>query len=114
MELQPHGVHVVVIEPGAIRTEWGSIAAESAVARSGGTAYGQQAERLAAVYDVADRPGVGASPRVVAATIAKAVTARRPRTRYAVPFGAKGILFLRRILTDRAFDWVILRAYGMN
>ena len=38
----------------------------------------------------------------------------RPRTRYAVPFGAKGILFLRRILTDRAFDWVMLRAYGMN
>jgi NAD(P)-dependent dehydrogenase (short-subunit alcohol dehydrogenase family) len=112
LELQPHGVHVIVIEPGSIRTEWGSIAAESALASSGGTAYGGQAKRLAKVYDLADRPGVGAPPEVVAAVIAKAVTVRRPRIRYAVPFGAKAILALRWILTDRAFDWVILRAYG--
>ncbi len=114
VELQPHGVHVVVIEPGSIRTEWGPIAAESAVARSGGTAYGRQAKQLAKVYELADRPSVGARPGVVAAAIARAVTAQRPRTRYAVPLGAKGILLLRRILTDRAFDWVILRAYGMR
>lgn len=112
LELKPHGIHVVVIEPGTIRTEWGGIASESAIARSGGTAYGRQAERLAKVYDLADRPGVGASPRVVALAIAEAATARRPRIRYAVPFGAKAILVVRRILTDRAFDWLILRAYG--
>jgi len=112
LELKPHGVHVVVIEPGTIRTEWGGIASESAVARSGGTAYGRQAKQLAKVYDLADRPGVGTPPRVVGVAIAKAVTARRPRIRYAVPFGAKAILVLRWILTDRAFDWVILRAYG--
>ena len=112
LELKPHGIHVVVIEPGTIRTEWGGIASESAVARSGSTAYGRQAEQLARVYDLADRPGVGASPRVVALAIAKAVTARRPRIRYAVPFGAKALLALRWLLTDRAFDWAILRAYG--
>lgn len=112
LELKPHGIHVVVIEPGTIRTEWGGIASESAVAQSGGTAYGRQAEQLAKVYDLADRPGVGASPRVVALAIAKAVTARRPRIRYAVPFGAKALLALRWLLTDRAFDWAILRAYG--
>ena len=102
----------MVIEPGSIRTEWGGIASESAVARSGDTAYARQAKRLAAVYEVADRPGVGASPRVVAMAIAKAATARRPRIRYAVPFGAKAILAMRWLLTDRAFDWAILRAYG--
>jgi NAD(P)-dependent dehydrogenase (short-subunit alcohol dehydrogenase family) len=112
LELQPHGVHVIVIEPGTIRTEWSGIAAKSAVARSAGTAYGRQVEQFAKVYELADRPGVGARPDVVATVIAKAVTARRPRIRYAVPFGAKAILLLRRILTDRAFDWVILRAYG--
>jgi NAD(P)-dependent dehydrogenase (short-subunit alcohol dehydrogenase family) len=112
LELRPFGVHVVVIEPGTIRTEWGGIASESAVARSGSTAYGRQAEQLAKVYDLADRPGVGASPRVVALAIAKAVTAPRPRIRYAVPFGAKALLALRWLLTDRAFDWAIMRAYG--
>ncbi len=112
VELEPHGVHVIIIEPGTIRTEWGAIARESAVARSGATAYAKQARRLAKVYDTADRPGFGAEPRVVAAAIARAVTARRPRTRYAVPAAAKAIILLRRVLTDRAFDAIILRVYG--
>jgi len=64
------------------------------------------------VYELADRPGVGASPRVVALAIARAATDRRPRIRYAVPFGAKALLALRRLMTDRAFDWAIMRAYG--
>ena len=29
IELAPFGIHVVVIEPGAIRTEWGPIAARA-------------------------------------------------------------------------------------
>jgi short-subunit dehydrogenase len=114
VELAPHGVHVIVIEPGAIRTEWGGISAQSALARSGDTAYATQAQQLAKVYDVADRPGVGADPRVVAVAIGKAVTARRPHTRYAVPLPAKAILLARRLLSDRAFDAVIARAYGMS
>lgn len=114
VELEPHGVHVIVIEPGAIRTEWGGISAESALTRSGDTAYSAQAQALARIYGVADRPGVGADPRVVAAAIGKAVTARRPRTRYAVPTSAKAILLARRLLSDRAFDAVITRAYGMR
>jgi NAD(P)-dependent dehydrogenase (short-subunit alcohol dehydrogenase family) len=114
VELEPHGVHVIVIEPGAIRTEWGGISRASALARSGDTAYAKQARQLAGVYDVADRPGVGADPRVVAVAIGKAVTARRPRTRYAVPTAAKAILLARRLLSDRAFDAVITRAYGMR
>ena len=114
VELAPHGVHVIVIEPGAIRTEWGGISAASALERSGDTAYAKQARQLADVYDVADRPGVGADPRVVGVVIANAVTARRPRTRYAVPTSAKAILLARRLLTDRAFDAVITRAYGMR
>jgi short-subunit dehydrogenase len=114
VELEPHGVHVIVIEPGAIRTEWGGISAQSALARSGDTAYSVQAHQLAKTYGVADRPGLGADPRVVAAAIGKAVTVRRPRTRYAVPTSAKAILLARRLLSDRAFDAVITRAYGMR
>ena len=114
VELAPHGVHVIVIEPGAIRTEWGGISAASALEQSGDTAYAKQARQLANVYDVADRPGVGADPRVVGVVIAKAATAHRPRTRYAVPLSAKAILLARWLLTDRAFDAVITRAYGMR
>jgi hypothetical protein len=44
---------------------------------------------------------------VVANTIVKAVHAHKPRTRYATG-GAKQVLFLRRVLSDRTFDAMML------
>ncbi len=49
-------------------------------------------------------------PSVVARTIVRAVQARYPRTRYATGGGAKAILFLRRMLSDRAFDAILRMA----
>lgn len=46
---------------------------------------------------------------MVAATIARALRARRPRTRYATGGGARTILFLRRWLSDRAFNGFMRR-----
>ena len=43
-------------------------------------------------------------PSVVAKTIVQAVQARNPKTRYATGGWAKTMLFLRRVLSDRAFD----------
>ena len=53
-------------------------------------------------------------PSVVADAVAKAVTARRPRTRYVVGFAARPLITLRRLLPDRAFDAVIKRATGVR
>ena len=50
---------------------------------------------------------------VIADTIGKAVTASRPRTRYAVGYGAKPIIFLHGVLPDRGFDAFIRRATGV-
>jgi NAD(P)-dependent dehydrogenase (short-subunit alcohol dehydrogenase family) len=112
VELQPHGIDVVIIEPGAIRTEWNGISRDGAVAQSGSTAYAGQAQTLVRTYETVDGPRLAADPQVVADAIAKAVTARRPRTRYAVPSSAKLILFLRWLLPDRAFDGVVARVFG--
>lgn len=46
-------------------------------------------------------------------TITKAVTARRPKTRYAVGYGAKPIILMHDVLPDRAFDALIRRATGV-
>ena len=112
VELQPHGIDVVIIEPGAIRTEWNGISRDGAVAQSDSTAYAGQAQTLVRTYETVDGPRLAADPQVVADAIAKAVTARRPRTRYAVPSSAKLILFLRWLLPDRAFDGVVARVFG--
>jgi len=112
VELAPFGVDVVIIEPGAIKTEWGAIAADSALARSGHTAYAEQARMVAGLLGAADtNPRLVSPPEVIADAVAKAVTARRPKTRYAVGGGAKPILLARKLLSDRAFDRLIVAMF---
>lgn len=110
-ELAPFGIDVVVIEPGGIATEWGDIAMESAKAASGDGAYAQRVAAASAAMEgpIAQR---GSDPDVVARTIERAVTAGRPRTRYAVGFMAKPSLIARRVLPDRAMDWIQTRMLG--
>lgn len=109
MELAPFGIHVVVVEPGAIRTEWGDIAREGMLRYSGHTAYAEQAGMHARMFAASDKSSMVSPPDVVAKTIARALSASRPRTRYATGGGARTILFLRRWLSDRAFDGLMRR-----
>jgi NAD(P)-dependent dehydrogenase (short-subunit alcohol dehydrogenase family) len=105
MELAPFGIHVMVIEPGPIRTEWSAIAANSLVVTSGTGAYASQAVTVAKVMaSSAGNPSLGSSPDVIARAVAKAVTSSRPRARSVVGTGARPMLFARRHLSDRAFD----------
>jgi NAD(P)-dependent dehydrogenase (short-subunit alcohol dehydrogenase family) len=114
VELRPFGIDVVVIEPGAIRTEWGSIAAQNLRRASASTAYRQQAEYVAAVLESTSGPGSPASPpEVIASVIARAATTRRPRTRYVAGRGARAIIAARQLLPDRAFDALISNGYRM-
>jgi len=103
------GIDVVVIEPGAIRTEWAGIAREGLLQMSGNGAYAEQTKRHARMLATADTSNLASPPEVVAKTILRAVSARRPKTRYATGGGARTILFLNKILSDRMFDRLIRR-----
>lgn len=105
LELKPFGIDDVVIQPGAIKTEWGGIALDNLRKTSGEGAYREQVRQLVAFFGQADR---GSEPKVIADVIVKAARVRRPRTRYAAGFGAAPILFARRVLPDRAFDALLL------
>ena len=104
MELAPFGIDVVVIEPGAIKTEWTGIARENLLKYSGDTAYRDGAQQHARMFAAADTSSMGSPPEVVAATIVKSLLATRPKTRYATGGGARFILMLRSLLSDRGFD----------
>ncbi|MFN8098604.1 MAG: oxidoreductase [Dermatophilaceae bacterium] len=114
LEVAPFGVDVVVIEPGGIRTEWGAIAADGLRATSGAGAYADQAEAVAATLGGEGNSRFASDPSVIARAISKAASAGRPRTRYAVGFGAKPLIGLHTALPDRAFDAVIKRATGVR
>jgi hypothetical protein len=113
LELKPFGIDVVVIEPVGIRTEWPAIAAEKVRGVSGTGPNAPQGNAVAdsLVSEFTQRRS--SPPEPIAKTIGKAVTARRPKTRYAVGYDAKPMIFLHNVLPDRAFDEFIRRAVGM-
>ncbi|MCL6333822.1 oxidoreductase [Pectobacterium carotovorum subsp. carotovorum] len=114
LEVEPFGIDVVVIEPGGIKTEWADIAAAKLLDVSGHGAYAKQAEAMADSMVGESSRKRQSSPQVIADTIAQAVNARRPKTRYAVGFGAKPMICIRRLLSDRLFDRFMRMATGIS
>lgn len=106
MELKQFGIDVVVIKPGAILTEWNSIARENLIKVSGNTVYKTLAKKHVKMLTNADKRG--SQPIVVAKTIVKAAVSSGPKTRYATGGGAKIILIMKRILSDKMFDRLML------
>jgi hypothetical protein len=103
------------VEPGLIRTGF----ADAATGSMGGTtAGGPYASFDAAVakavrdnYERGPFLKLGGGPETVAATIERAITAERPRARYAVTPSAHLFIGLRRLLPDRAWDALVSTVY---
>src|SRR3954462_2000426 len=64
-EVSSFGIKVIVIEPGAIHTEWGGIAADNVEANSAGTAYQELAKPVSRTLRAADRMPISSGPDVV-------------------------------------------------
>ncbi len=107
LELADHGIDVVIIEPGAIQTEWGDVAMEHLMETSGSGPYADLAAKTKGLMDGAYADGKGSSPEIVAEAITAALEADRPKTRYAIGQGAKAAILGRWLLPDRAFDAVL-------
>jgi NAD(P)-dependent dehydrogenase (short-subunit alcohol dehydrogenase family) len=113
MEARPFGINVVVVEPGGISTEWARIAGEHLTSASVNGPYARQAEAMVAMLGSETVKRRSSPPSVVADAIGKAVTTRRPKTRYVTGFGARPLLLVRHIFPDRAFDALIRRVSGV-
>jgi NAD(P)-dependent dehydrogenase (short-subunit alcohol dehydrogenase family) len=112
-EVSGFGIDVVVIEPGLIRTRFAETAVGSIPigvepygrfnAAVGATTAGAYESRLAR--------WLGGDADDVAATIDRAFSAKRPRTRYRVTPSARLFITLRRLLPDRGWDALVGRTY---
>src|SRR5262249_15405772 len=100
-------VDVIVIEPGAIKTEFGNTAIARVDALGGSPDYEAFREvlkqQIRGAYE-GPMAAFAVGPEVVAKVIEKAIAAGRPRTRYVITLGARVLIGLRRWLPDRAFD----------
>jgi NAD(P)-dependent dehydrogenase (short-subunit alcohol dehydrogenase family) len=117
-ELAPVGVHVALVEPGSIRTEiWDKgIAATGEVLdglpEEGRRLYG---DRLVRTRRAAERTArMGIPPAKVAAAVAHALTAEKPKTRYLIGIDARIQAALRAALPDRALDAAMARLSGVR
>jgi NAD(P)-dependent dehydrogenase (short-subunit alcohol dehydrogenase family) len=112
-ELSPHGVHVVVVEPGAVRTEMlrrAIATAEDAMSVMTPEQRQRYGKLVHAVNEQAISSTKSGLPATAAATvIAKAITARKPRIRYTVG-RETALLTLVRFLPDRTLDRVLAAA----
>ncbi|MDJ0569481.1 MAG: oxidoreductase [Pleurocapsa sp. MO_192.B19] len=106
LEVQQFGIKVVIIEPGAIKTEFNDIAKDKVNQASSIEAYQSWIETWNKILESSNQ--TGAEPEVIAGVIAKAVRAKQPRSRYAAPFDSKFFLFLKWLLSDKLFDRVVL------
>ena len=112
-EVQSFGIDVVVIQPGLIRTGFAE-AAVGSIEHDDGPYGGFNAAvgaATAGAYESGLARRLGGGPEMVAKAIERAVSAKRPRTRYRVTASATLFMTLRRLLPDRAWDALTGRTY---
>ena len=113
-EVEPLGVKVIVVEPGAVTTEMlGRVAVTGERITSGMTTeqHGRYAVLMHSIISQAQAAVPrGTSAEQVGRVIADAITNMRPRTRYTVGRDAAIIVRLARFLSDRMLDRLLARS----
>lgn len=113
-EVEPLGVHVSVVRPGAIQSsiwERGNAAADEVLANVPPEALEVYGDAVRGARAAANQRAQEAMPaQEVADVVEHALTADKPKTRYVVGRTGKVMVALERWLPDRVFDRLVARA----
>jgi NAD(P)-dependent dehydrogenase (short-subunit alcohol dehydrogenase family) len=106
-EVKGFGIDVIVIEPGLIKTGFADAAVGSMADTANEGPYGEfntaVGQATAGAYE-GGLARLGGGPDTVARKIERAITARRPKTRYRVTPSAGLTLGMRGVMTDKMWD----------
>ena len=114
MELKPFGINVVIIEPGAIRTDWGIIAAEHLAESSKGTVYEEASMNEAKIMKYGYSSKLLSPPSVIAKAICKGVNRKHPKARYRTGRGSHSMVFLHWLLPARWWDALVRKTMKLK
>lgn len=115
-ELSPWGLHVAVVEPGAVKTPIWEKGRETAAQLD--DELPEEAARRYAAHIQAIREGIdmqerrGVEPEAVAKAVEHALFSNRPRTRYVVGPDARALAAMTRLLPDKAREAIVRRFAG--
>ena len=108
-ELKPAGIRVAIVEPGPVATNFNRLARnESHLILQSPSAFRAVYERIR----VEPQDRWAARPEKVARTIARALRASWPRSRYRVRFAESLAAGLVSVIPRGAMDWILIRFLG--
>lgn len=110
LELAEFGINVVIVEPGLIKTEFGAVLSDPMLKYSVPGPYSTLTNKVAKANTAIYERGGGSSPEVIARIVSATVKSPRPKTRYAAGQFARPLIFLRKWVSDRLFDQIVMRA----
>ena len=108
LELRPFNINVVVLEPGFIATEFGSVLLEGFEKIRKDTAYRDMMDKIMAGTKKAAEGNGSSKPTVISDAVGKIVDSKKPKTRYRVGKFAKPMVWMRTYLGDELFDKIVM------
>ena len=112
MEVRPFGVRVALIEPGDFRTGFTAQRRKALAAQQDGV-YSKRFGKALATME-RDESG-GADPLMVARLLERIITSKSPRPRYKVGgfFQKLATGFLRKVLPQKLYEYLLMTSYGI-
>jgi len=108
LEVSQFGIDVIIIEPGAIQSEFGEVMTKPMLDRSGDTAYGDMAQQIARGTKRMYENNEASPVSVISTLILKAIRAKKPRTRYVAGKYARPLMAIRKWFGDRTYDKAVM------
>lgn len=99
---------MVILEPGFIATEFGSVLLDGFAKISKESAYRDLMTRIEEGTRKSAEGNGSSKPEVISDTISKIVNSKRPKTRYRVGKFAKPMVWMRTYLGDALFDKIVM------
>jgi len=111
-ELRSFGVHVALVEPGPIRSQFSERAFGSLPTAQEASPYATSYARAGGIRSVSDRASFG--PEHVARAVGKAIGSRWPRARYVAPWFLAIPLALLPVVPTWLTDALFRRVFGLH
>ena len=106
-ETKPFGIQVVLIQPGAIKTDFVDVSNVGLDKHTGDTAYKDLVGLYVSLRDNSRTMDRATDASVLAKVYLKAATTRRPRRRYVKGAFARPVLFIRKWFGDGVYEFAL-------